>query len=122
MIGTDLRLNHATASTPFHLTGARRRATVDRRSRGPSPATVDRSILVAGLLLAIWARHHLAGCYWSGEIAIKLDHALVRSGPYALVRHPIYTALLAMYAGSVVVSGEWQPLLGADVGRIGVFA
>jgi protein-S-isoprenylcysteine O-methyltransferase Ste14 len=69
------------------------------------------TIQLAGLLLAVWARCHL-GRYWSGEIAIKLDHALVRSGPYALVRHPIYTALLAMYAGSAVVSGEWHAFVG----------
>ena len=42
------------------------------------------TIQVAGVLLAVWARRHL-GRYWSGEIAIKLDHALVRSGPYGLV-------------------------------------
>ncbi len=70
-----------------------------------------------GVLLAIWARRHL-GRNWSGEIAIKVDHQLVRSGPYALVRHPIYTALLAMYAGSAVVSGEWHALLGLALAAI----
>jgi protein-S-isoprenylcysteine O-methyltransferase Ste14 len=64
-----------------------------------------------GLLLAVWARRHL-GRNWSGEIAIKVDHKLVRSGPYRVVRHPIYTALLGMYAGSAVVFGELHALLG----------
>lgn len=75
------------------------------------------TIQVAGVLLAVWARRHL-GRYWSGEIAIKLDHALVRSGPYGLVRHPIYTALLAMFAGSAVVSGEWHALLGLTLAAL----
>jgi protein-S-isoprenylcysteine O-methyltransferase Ste14 len=69
------------------------------------------AIEAMGLALAVWARRHL-GRNWSGEIAIKVDHQLVRSGPYAWVRHPIYTALLAMYAGSAVVSGEMHALLG----------
>ena len=68
-------------------------------------------IQLSGLLLAIWARRHL-GRNWSGRITIKVDHELVKSGPYRWVRHPIYTALLAMYAGTALVSGEWHALLG----------
>jgi len=69
------------------------------------------TIEVCGLLLAIWARRHL-GRNWSGRITIKADHELVKSGPYRFVRHPIYTALLGMYAGTALVSGEWHALLG----------
>jgi len=69
------------------------------------------TIQAMGLALAVWARRHL-GRNWSGEIAIKVNHKLVRSGPYRLVRHPIYTALLGMYAGSAVVFGELHALLG----------
>lgn len=71
----------------------------------------------AGLALAIWARRVL-GRNWSGEITIKSDHELVRSGPYARVRHPIYTALLAMYAGTAIVSGEMHSLVGLAIGII----
>ena len=65
----------------------------------------------AGIFFAVWARRHL-GRNWSGEITIKVDHSLVRSGPYRIVRHPIYTAVLGMYAGSALVSGELHALLG----------
>lgn len=65
----------------------------------------------AGLALAIWARRVL-GRNWSGEITIKAGHELVRSGPYGTVRHPIYTALLAMYAGTAIVSGQMHALVG----------
>jgi len=64
-----------------------------------------------GLILSIWARRHL-GQNWSGEISIKVDHELIRSGPYRLLRHPIYTGLLAMYAGTALVTGEWLAAIG----------
>jgi protein-S-isoprenylcysteine O-methyltransferase Ste14 len=64
-----------------------------------------------GLGVAIWARGHL-GRNWSGRIAIKVGHELVRSGPYKRVRHPIYTGILAMYAGVALVTGEWLALIG----------
>ena len=69
------------------------------------------TIQALGLLLAVWARRHL-GRNWSGEVAIKVEHELVRSGPYRVVRHPIYSALLGMYVGSTVVSAELHALLG----------
>jgi len=65
----------------------------------------------AGLFLAIWARRHLSR-NWSGEIAIKVDHQLIRSGPYQSLRHPIYTGLLAMYTGAALVTGERLAILG----------
>lgn len=64
-----------------------------------------------GLALAIWARRHL-GRNWSGEITIKVEHELIRSGPYRRLRHPIYTGFLAMYAGVLLVTGEWLALIG----------
>jgi protein-S-isoprenylcysteine O-methyltransferase Ste14 len=64
-----------------------------------------------GLALAIWARRCL-GRYWSGEITIKVGHQLVRGGPYRVLRHPIYTALLSLYAGTAMVSGELHALIG----------
>lgn len=65
----------------------------------------------AGVALAIWARRVL-GRNWSGEITIKENHELIRSGPYAKVRHPIYSGLLLMYAGTAIVSGQVHALIG----------
>jgi protein-S-isoprenylcysteine O-methyltransferase Ste14 len=62
-------------------------------------------IETAFILLAVWARRHL-GANWSGEVRIAADHQLVRSGPYRFIRHPIYTAILGMYCGTAIVSGE----------------
>jgi len=66
---------------------------------------------VMGVALAIWARRCL-GRYWSGEITIKVEHRLVCSGPYKILRHPIYTALLSLYTGTAIVSGELHALIG----------
>ena len=78
----------------------------------------ERWIAVAGLsvqivcgALGIWARRHF-GAHWSGEITIKVEHRLIRSGPYRLIRHPIYTAMLGMFVGTALVSGETHALLG----------
>ncbi len=65
----------------------------------------------AGLFLAVWARRHL-GRNWSGAISIKVEHELIRTGPYRRLRHPIYTGLLAMYAGMALVTGEWLAAAG----------
>jgi protein-S-isoprenylcysteine O-methyltransferase Ste14 len=64
-----------------------------------------------GLLIAIWSRRHL-GRNWSGEITIKEEHALVQTGPYRWLRHPIYTGILVMYLGVVLVTGEWLAIAG----------
>jgi protein-S-isoprenylcysteine O-methyltransferase Ste14 len=68
------------------------------------------AIHVASFALAVWSRRHL-GRNWSREIAAKVDHQLVRSGPYRWVRHPIYTAMLGMALGTALVSGETHALL-----------
>jgi len=62
-----------------------------------------------GLAIAIWARVTL-GRNWSGEITLKEDHELVTSGPYAAIRHPIYTALILLFLGLVLFinsAGAW---------------
>ena len=76
------------------------------------------SLAVAGVLaqvgfivLAIWARRHL-GRNWSSAVRIGEGHALVRSGPYRLLRHPIYTAMLGMFLGTALASGQYHALLG----------
>lgn len=66
-------------------------------------------IQVGSALLAVWARSHLGG-NWSAEIAAKADHRLVRSGPYRLIRHPIYSGMLGMFLGTAFVSGELHGL------------
>jgi protein-S-isoprenylcysteine O-methyltransferase Ste14 len=63
-----------------------------------------------GLGFAIWARVHL-GRNWSGTVTVKDNHELIRSGPYGLVRHPIYSGLLLAILGTAMAFGEWRGLL-----------
>jgi len=64
-----------------------------------------------GVAIAIWARYHI-GQYWSGRVGLKHDHKLITSGPYAHVRHPIYTGLLLALAGTALLIGEWRCIVG----------
>ena len=73
--------------------------------------TAGLAVEAVGLFLTIWSRRHL-GRNWSGEITIKVDHQLIRSGPYRILRHPIYTGLLTMYAGIAVITGERLAIVG----------
>jgi protein-S-isoprenylcysteine O-methyltransferase Ste14 len=68
------------------------------------------ALLAAGLGFSVWARRHL-GRNWSAQVVVKEDHALIRSGPYRHVRHPIYTGVLLAFLGTVVTIGEWRGLL-----------
>lgn len=68
------------------------------------------AITEAGFLFAIWARLHL-GRNWSAMVTIKEGHELVTSGPYAIVRHPIYTGLLLAFIGSALARAEWRGVL-----------
>ena len=69
------------------------------------------AITVAGMAFAVWARIHL-GRNWSSAPMIKEQHELIRSGPYRLVRHPIYTGLLLAAAGSFLVNGKVRGMVG----------
>jgi protein-S-isoprenylcysteine O-methyltransferase Ste14 len=58
-------------------------------------------LTITGLVLAIWARIYL-GKNWSGYVTYKKNHELVTSGPYKLIRHPIYSALILMITGTFI--------------------
>jgi protein-S-isoprenylcysteine O-methyltransferase Ste14 len=77
-------------------------------------------VMVAlGLAFTVWARVHL-GTNWSANVARKLDHELVRSGPYAWARHPIYSGLLLAFLGVAVGRGDLGALLGCALMWYGV--
>ncbi len=60
-----------------------------------------------GIAFAIWARWHL-GRNWSSGPSVKEGHELITSGPYAYVRHPIYSGLLAALLGTSILCGiQW---------------
>jgi len=67
-------------------------------------------LIAIGLGFSIAARVWLGG-NWSGSVTIKKGHELIRSGPYALVRHPIYTGLLLALIGTALAVGKWRALI-----------
>lgn len=64
----------------------------------------------AGISFAIWARNHI-GKYWSASVSLREGHELIRSGPYARIRHPIYSGILLAGAGTTLWSGRWGALI-----------
>lgn len=68
------------------------------------------ALVVVGLGFSVAARMWL-GRNWSGRVTLKKDHELVQSGPYALVRHPIYTGLLLALVGTGITIDRWRALM-----------
>src|SRR6516162_6079091 len=80
----------------------------------PAPYWIGVALVIAGLAFAIWARVHLGG-NWSGTVTVKQGHELIRSGPYAYVRHPIYTGLITALLGTAVASGTVHGVIGLAI-------
>jgi protein-S-isoprenylcysteine O-methyltransferase Ste14 len=72
------------------------------------------AVQIGAFLLAMWARRYL-GRNWSGAISANVDHQLIRTGPYRLLRHPIYSGLIGMYVGTALVSGELHALIAVGI-------
>jgi protein-S-isoprenylcysteine O-methyltransferase Ste14 len=72
------------------------------------------ALVVAGLSFSVLARIWI-GRNWSGTVTVKQDHELIRSGPYALVRHPIYTGMLTALIGTALIIGNGRAALGFAV-------
>jgi protein-S-isoprenylcysteine O-methyltransferase Ste14 len=68
-------------------------------------------LCAAGLAVAWWARIYI-GRNWSGTVTLKEDHALIRNGPYARTRHPIYTGLLLALVGTALTRDSVAGVLG----------
>jgi len=65
---------------------------------------------IAGMFVTWWSRIVL-GKYWSDKVIVQSEHQLVRSGPYARIRHPLYTGVLVAVLGTALVVGEVRGLL-----------
>jgi protein-S-isoprenylcysteine O-methyltransferase Ste14 len=88
-----------------------------RQFLAPTVAAIAAGFTVqaGSALFYFWTRQYL-GRFWSSAVAIMKDHQLVRTGPYRLIRHPLYTAMLGMFLGTAIVSGQYHALIGAALG------
>jgi protein-S-isoprenylcysteine O-methyltransferase Ste14 len=80
----------------------------------PENATVaylGLAMTAGGLAFAVWARFIL-GQNWSGQITLKEGHELILRGPYALVRHPIYSGILLGLLGTAFCVDQVRGLIG----------
>lgn len=77
-------------------------------------------VTVAGILLCFWARAIL-GRNWSSTVTIKQNHELILRGPYAFVRHPIYTGLLTGMLGTAIVFGLVRCFIGVLIITLGLW-
>ena len=69
-------------------------------------------VMLAGISLTWWARTHL-GRLWSSAITLKEGHRVISTGPYAYVRHPIYTGLITALLATAAAEATVAALVGA---------
>jgi protein-S-isoprenylcysteine O-methyltransferase Ste14 len=89
------------------------RATFGRGAIVPPPGIAIAGVMIcaAGIALAVWARRILGG-NWGMPMSIKDCPELITSGPYAVVRHPIYSGLLMAMLGTALAEGlAWLVML-----------
>ena len=78
------------------------------------------AVMLAGLGLTWWARTHL-GKLWSSVITRKEDHRIIDTGPYGIVRHPIYTGLIIALMATAAAEGRVTALIGAALVIFGIW-
>jgi protein-S-isoprenylcysteine O-methyltransferase Ste14 len=76
--------------------------------------------MLAGLAFSWWARIHL-GRLWSSAITRKEGHRIIDTGPYRLVRHPIYTGLIVALLATAAVDATITALIGAALVIFGLY-
>jgi len=97
-IGAILLFRPRTAGSPLFRTSA-------------SMGWIAFLLAALGFALTWWARINL-GRFWSGTVTLKAQHTLVRSGPYSVTRHPIYTGLLTALLATALDHDSLGGLLG----------
>lgn len=72
-------------------------------------------IAVVSLPLLAWVQDAL-GKQWSRNLQLQAEHQLITTGPYRLVRHPMYTVIFMAMSSIAIISANWLmivPALGA---------
>jgi len=96
------------------------RADTPLRPVAPAIGWLLAGLVICGFLFMWWARIHL-GQLWSSSVTHKEHHHVVDTGPYAIVRHPIYTGLLLAIIATVLVRVTIITLTGGTLIGAGVY-
>jgi protein-S-isoprenylcysteine O-methyltransferase Ste14 len=75
-------------------------------------------VVVLGICFTWWARIHL-GRFWSNAITFKEDHRIIDTGPYGVVRHPIYTGQIVGLLASGLAIATWTAMVGVILISLG---
>ncbi len=79
---------------------------------GPALGWALCAVVLLGFLFTWWARIRL-GRLWSGSVTRRVDHRVVDSGPYGIVRHPIYAGIILAAIAAAAIRGTGLALAGA---------
>jgi protein-S-isoprenylcysteine O-methyltransferase Ste14 len=78
------------------------------------------AVTAGGFLFSWWARIHL-GSLWSSTVTLKEGHHVVNTGPYRIVRHPIYTGIIVATFAMAADKGTYVAIAGALLMLVGWF-
>jgi protein-S-isoprenylcysteine O-methyltransferase Ste14 len=77
----------------------------------PETAYGGLALTIVGLVFAVWARVYI-GRDWSAAVTLQEGHKIVRTGPYAIVRHPIYSGFMLATLGTAIALGPIAGFVG----------
>lgn len=72
---------------------------------------------MASVGLFAWT-HAVLGRFWSTTLQLRSDHRLITAGPYARIRHPMYSAILGWLMSLGLVGANWTPFVFAALGTL----
>lgn len=78
---------------------------------GAIPRTIASMILAPVAVALSWSAVRHLGKQWRLDAGLNEDHELVRTGPYRLVRHPIYAGLFGLLLATGLLLTRWPALL-----------
>ncbi|HZZ45035.1 MAG TPA: isoprenylcysteine carboxylmethyltransferase family protein [Tepidisphaeraceae bacterium] len=86
----------------------------------PAPPWLRWTGLVLGVAsVGLFAWTHVAlGKFWSTCLQLRTGHRLITAGPYARIRHPMYSAILGWMTSLALVAGSWVPLVFAGLAAL----
>ena len=75
----------------------------------PAVSVIGDLVVALGLFIALLALR--ANTYGGSTVEIVEGHRVISTGPYAIVRHPMYVGIMVMVVGAPVALGSWWALL-----------